>query len=240
MKSWLTRFKNELVHSLRILFSPHHASSGEKPGRKTWLWLLGALPILSLIAVLGFYRPAFLVTERIPDLQTAPRFADLDKPVRDEPRRFRANTHLPNYGEGRASGSMGSYPFLPKHDLVHIDDDRVWWESEHDTNDTEDDHIIHRSMEEPLRRLIELVDQRNAVLKVQDAYRDEGIHAKKSLHKEGRAIDLTAEGMGLEELAKLAWAAGFDWVYNEAPKRGGAHVHASVRPVREDMASKRP
>jgi hypothetical protein len=136
---------------------------------------------------------------------------------------------MPRAGEGATSTSIRYVAFSPDRDLVRIEDDRVWWESEHDRNDTEDDHVFHYAMEEPLRRLIELVDKTNAKLKVQDAYRDQGIHAKESLHKQGRAVDLTAEGISLEKLAKLCWAAGFDWVYYESPRRGGAHVHASVR-----------
>ena len=32
-----------------------------------------------------------------------------------------------------------------------------------------------------------------------------------------------------EELAKLAWQAGYDWVYYENSRGTGPHVHASVR-----------
>ena len=137
---------------------------------------------------------------------------------------------MPPQGEGASSVSIGKVPFLPEHDLVKVFDKRVWWESEHDYNDTEDDHVMHKAIEEPFRRLVELVDQAGGRLKVQDAYRDVGIHAKKSLHKEGRALDLTSEVISLEKLASLCWAAGFDWVYYEAPKRGGHHIHVSVRP----------
>lgn len=234
MKAWTHQFGRELRTTVGALGGSHPAPgrAGEKSRNPWWLWPAAALPLVGTMIAVAIHQPHFLVTEHIPDLQPATRFANLTHPVREAPRRFRANTHLPTYGEGKASGSMGYYPFMPKHDLIHIQDGRVWWESEHDVNDTEDDHIIHRSMEEPLRRLIELVDQEGAVLKIQDAYRDEGIHAVRSLHKEGRAVDLTSEGISLEKLSKLAWAAGFDWVYNEAPKRGGAHVHASVRAVR--------
>jgi hypothetical protein len=157
---------------------------------------------------------------------------DYSMPVRDEPRRFKARTHLPRKPERFASGAVNAAAFFPKYDLVHVDDPRVWWESEHDSGDTEDDHIMHRSVEEPFRRLVELVARHGGTLKVQDAYRAEGIHAKRSLHKEGRALDLTCDELGLEKLSKLCWAAGFDWVYFEAPKRGGAHVHVSVRAER--------
>ena len=52
---------------------------------------------------------------------------------------------------------------------------------------------------------------------------------KTSLHKEGRAIDVTCDQMPLEELAKLCWISGFDWVYYEARKGKGPHIHCSVR-----------
>ena len=123
--------------------------------------------------------------------------------------------------------------FDPDRDLIEVDDRRVWWESEHDKNDTENDHLMHVAMEIPFRRLVEQVVKAGGTLKVQDAYRASGIHASRSLHKEGRGIDLTCDEIGLEKLAKLTWAAGFDWVLFEAPKKGGWHVHASVRPVRD-------
>jgi hypothetical protein len=157
---------------------------------------------------------------------------DYSQPVREEPRRFLANTYRPKKREGVASGSINPKTFFPKYDLIRIDDPRVWWESEHDKGDTEDDHVMHRAMREPVLRLIELVHQHGGTLKVQDAYRATGVHAPRSLHREGRAIDVTCDELGLEKLAKLCWAAGFDWVYFEAPKRGGAHIHASVRAQR--------
>lgn len=193
--------------------------------------LLVALAAYSLAAL---YQPpieTFLAPDAPREDAPMPE-ADLHKPVRDEPRRFRAGAYRPAIREGHASISIRDVAFLPEIDLVHVDDDRVWWESDHDTDDTEDDHLMHRAMEEPLRRLIELVHREGGVLKVQDAYRAEGVHARYSLHKQGRAVDLTCDELGLEKLAKLCWAAGFDWVYNENPKRGGAHVHASVRPDR--------
>lgn len=194
----------------------------------------GALPALLLAA--AAYAVASLRPPRYPLLDppdhpmapTAPG-ADIHTPVRDEPRRFRARAHMPNIRESAASGAIRLSAFFPEYDLVRIDDPRVWWESDHDADDTEDDHLIHRVMEEPLKRLIELVHREGGTLKVQDAYRAEGIHAVRSLHKEGRAVDLTCDELGLEKLAKLCWAAGFDWVYHEAPRRGGAHVHASVK-----------
>ena len=154
---------------------------------------------------------------------------DLSRPVRDEPARFLANVYLPRRPERTVCGSPTAGWFVPERDLVRVDDPRVWWESDHDVNDDEDDHLVHHVLAPRLRRLIELTALCGGTLKVQDSYRPSGIHNNRSLHKEGRAVDLTCDELGLEKLAKLCWAAGFDWVYHEAPKSGGAHVHASVR-----------
>ncbi len=149
--------------------------------------------------------------------------------VRELPSAFPRNTHLPPIREGDVSGSVDPDLFSPGRDLVYVDDPRVWWESDHDKDDDECDHSVHRAMEIPLRRLIALVCARNGVLEVHDAYRPAKIHSSRSLHKEGRALDITCDELGLEELAKLCWGAGFDWVYYEASAKGGAHVHVSVR-----------
>lgn len=145
--------------------------------------------------------------------------------VREIPRRWARNTKRPAGGEGSVSGSIDDVPFDPDRDLIRVDDARVWWESDHDAheNDVEEDRIMHWALEDPFRRLVELVEQHGGHLKVQDAYRAEGIHARKSLHKQGRAIDITDFNLPLSKLAALTWAAGFDWVYYE-----NHHVHASV------------
>ncbi len=88
---------------------------------------------------------------------------------------------------------------------------------------------MHHAIETPLRLLIELVHREGGTLEIHDAYRPEGVHNARSLHKEGRALDMTCDELGLERLACLCWAAGFDWVYYEASARGGAHVHCSVK-----------
>ena len=150
-------------------------------------------------------------------------------PVREQPERFRPNTHRPDIREGEASGSVDLGSFSPGRDLTYLDDPRVWWESDNDKNDTEDDHTIHASLEAPLRRLIEMVSERGGILEVHDTYRPAGIHNPRSLHKEGRAVDVTCDEMSLEDLARLCWAAGFDWVYHEAKAKGGPHIHCSVR-----------
>ena len=149
-------------------------------------------------------------------------------PVRALPATFPRRSYLPKKRESAASGSIDPTTFSAGRDLVYVSDDRAWWESDHDTGDTEDDHSMHRRMELPLRRLIEMVSARDGILEVQDAYRASGIHSARSLHREGRGIDLTCDEMPMGELAKLCWAAGFDWVYYEAPKGGGDHIHCSV------------
>ena len=150
-------------------------------------------------------------------------------PVREEPKRFRTNTHLPNRPEGITSGARTAELFSAGRDLIYVDDTRVFWESDNDKGDVECDHSMHAAMEAPLRLLIELVHAKGGTLEVQDSYRSSGIHNPRSLHKEGRAIDLTCDELGLEKLSRLCWAAGFDWVYYEAAAKGGAHVHCSVR-----------
>lgn len=158
------------------------------------------------------------------------RFAPyLLRQVRVEPETFPRDTYLPNMREGHVSGSVDLDSFSPGRELVRVDDPRIWWESDHDKGDTEDDHTMHRNVELPLRRVLELVADRGGTLEVHDAYRPSGLHNARSLHLEGRAIDLTCDQMSLEALAKLCWAAGFDWVYHEAKAKLGAHVHCSVK-----------
>ena len=157
---------------------------------------------------------------------------------------------MPDVKESEASGAISNSTFSPGRDLVYVDDPRVWWESDFDgETDDEDDHSMHRALEPAFRRLVELVAMSNATLRVQEAYRPATIHSAQSLHKEGRALDLTCPDLdpsvpktnprdgkqvipsqlSLEILAKLCWAAGFDWVYYEVPRSSGAHLHVSVR-----------
>jgi hypothetical protein len=153
----------------------------------------------------------------------------IDQPVRPEPEKFPRNSHLPKGRELDVCGKIDLSTFSPGRDLVYVDDARVWWESDHDgTVDTECDHSVHRRVKEPLRRLIELVSQRGGTLEIHDAFRSTGIHNIGSLHREGRALDVTCDQMSMEDLAKLCWAAGFEWVLHEASPRSGPHVHCSM------------
>lgn len=170
--------------------------------------------------------------------------------VRPFPASFKRKSCMPDKQEAEASGGIVNSAFSPGRDLIYVDDPRVWWESDHDgETDDEDDHSMHTCIEPAFRRLVELVAMSNATLRVQEAYRPQSIHAQKSLHREGRALDLTCPGLdpaindpgpaskervlpsplSLEILAKLCWAAGFDWVYYEVPQKSGAHLHVSCR-----------
>ncbi len=170
--------------------------------------------------------------------------------LRPFPASFPRRSCMPDVRESEACGSISNSLFSPGRDLVFVDDPRVWWESEFDgETDDECDHTMHRSIEAPFRRLVELVCASNATLRVQECYRATGIHSGASLHKEGRALDLTCPdldpsvpktsptnpdqvlptALSLEILAKLCWAAGFDWVYYEVPRNSGAHLHVSMR-----------
>ncbi len=210
------------------------AAAARAPGgRPAWMPVLGLVLLVHLLILLGWAcrRPQRPEEAPEPDPGGGDTPAVTNAPPRRElPARFPPNTTLPDMRENAASGSIHMPTFSPGRDLVYVDDPRVWWESDHDgESDDECDHTFHRSLEAPLRRVIEAVAVRGATLKVQDAYRPTGIHNGRSLHREGRAIDLTCDGLPLEELAKLCWQAGFDWVFYERPTGGGDHIHASVR-----------
>lgn len=165
------------------------------------------------------------------------------KPVREAPEKFKRDSYLPAKRESEASGAIIDSDFSAGRDLIYVDDKRVWWESDNDRDtDDECDHSMHAVMELPFRRLVNLVEATGWQLRVQEAYRATGTHAGKSLHKQGRALDLTVDKFGeakltpfekvaaYEKLAKLVWQAGFDWVYYENSAGGGPHIHASVKP----------
>lgn len=169
---------------------------------------------------------------------------DLHNPVRDAPAAFPPDSNLPRGKEIYASGPIELERFDPARDLVRFEDARVWFESDQDgPEDDEDDHLIHRAAEVPLRRLVNLLERRGGKLKVQEAYRAANrnrIHLSSSLHGEGRAVDLTCEGLSLSELAKLSWQAGFDFVLYEVPKRSGVHLHCSVKRTPDAPLPPRP
>lgn len=178
-----------------------------------------------------------------------PKGPDLHNPVREAPEKFKRNTYLPAIREGDASVSVSDVDFSAGRDLVYVADDRAWWESDNDGDDDDEcDHTMHAAMEIPFRRLINLIVAAGWQPRVQEAYRASGVHANRSLHKQGRALDITIDRVGepklthfekiaaYEELSKLAWQAGFDWVFYEYGSGTGPHIHASVRPDGPRMA----
>jgi len=158
---------------------------------------------------------------------------DLHNPVRSAPSAFPPDSNLPRGKEIYASGPIDLATFNPTNDLVRFVDARVWFESDNKKHgDDEDDHLINKAVEVPLKRLVNLLAKKGGTLKLQDAYRSADknrIHQALSLHCEGRAVDLTCEKVSLGDLAKLAWQSGFDFVLYEVPKKSGIHLHCSVK-----------
>ncbi|HIE11485.1 MAG TPA: hypothetical protein EYP62_07720 [Kiritimatiellae bacterium] len=223
---WLKQYRDELASLLAVAFSPRLSLSRLSLHPLLYSTCIGlAISTISVILLwIGFHPTVY----ELPVL--SPKISLVPSPLpRRPPPRFPPGTHLPRIPETRASGPLDLPTFCPEYDLVRFDDPRVWWESDHDSSDNEDDHLMHRNLVPPLKRLIELVEKYGGHLEVQDAYRPSGVHSPRSLHKEGRAVDLTCRGLSLEDLARFAYAAGFDWVYYESGGRGGDHVHCSVR-----------
>ena len=171
-------------------------------------------------------------TEEVAEKKPPAPPPDLHKPVREAPASFPPDSNLPRGKESNASGPIDLDHFSPTNDLVRFEDKRVWFESDHDKVADEDDHMIHRALEVPLKRLVNLMEKKRGALKLHEGYRaaeKNKIHLDTSLHCEGRAVDLTSDNMNLSEVAKLAWQAGFDFVLYEKPKKSGVHLHCSVK-----------
>ena len=206
-------------------------------------WMKGAVISATLLCctVLALVLAVDSCGKRAPAEKKKPEVAekkppapppDLHSPVREAPASFPPDSNLPRGKEIYASGPIDLDHFSPTNDLVRFEDKRVWFESDYDKVVDEDDHVIHRAVEVPLKRLVNLAEKKRGTLKVHEAYRaseKNKIHLASSLHCEGRALDLTSETLNLSELAKLAWQAGFDFVLYEKPRKSGVHLHCSVK-----------
>jgi hypothetical protein len=218
---------------------------GERDAFNTWMRYamvvaafvcVSGLSICLVMEGCGSGRPADKTgtkPEAVEAAKTPEPPPDLHSPVRPAPKSFPPDSNLPRGKESLASGPIDLKSFSPDRDLIRFTDARVWFESDGDRpGDDEDDHIIHRALEVPLKRLVNLLEKKGGKLKIHEAYRaaeKNKIHLAISLHCEGRAVDLTCEKGDLGELAKLAWQSGFDFVLYEKPKRSGVHLHCSVR-----------
>lgn len=175
--------------------------------------------------------------------KTAP-LPDLHNPVRPAPASFPPDSNLPRGKEIYASGPIDLKTFSATNMLERLEDARVWFESDNDRPaEEEDDHVIHRAMEVPLKRLINLLEKKGGKLKIHEAYRaveKNNVHLSTSLHCEGRAVDLTCERLSLSDLAKLAWQSGFDFVLYEKPRKSGVHLHCSVKRGPDEPLPPRP
>lgn len=209
-------------------------------------WMRAAMIVAGVLLVIALllcfiFRPGSSSAPTTADEQQESKTAeqqeapapDLFNPVRPAPAAFPPDSNMPRGKESLNVGAIDLKTFNEKRDLVRFEDKRVWFNSDAKMReDKEDDHLIHRSMEVPLKRLVNLVEKKKGKLKIHDAYRHTDkntIHTTVSLHCEGRAIDLTVENISLSELAKLTWQAGFDFVLYEKPRRSGEHIHASVK-----------
>lgn len=91
------------------------------------------------------------------------------------------------------------------------------------------DRLMTERVKEKLERLGTLVSREwpEVQLRVTEAWDENSEHGERSVHYEGRAVDLTLsdrDAQKLGRLAGLAFSAGFDWVAHEP-----THVHASVK-----------
>ncbi|GAV09860.1 hypothetical protein RvY_19332 [Ramazzottius varieornatus] len=111
--------------------------------------------------------------------------------------------------------------------LVRVKSPNIkFWDEER----TGTDRYMTRRCRESLERLAVMVRNEWAgdFLLVTEAYDDNYVHTKGSLHYEGRALDLKTRARNRTrygQLARMAVKAGFDWVFYE----NRAHIHVSCR-----------
>ena len=99
-----------------------------------------------------------------------------------------------------------------------------------DEEGTGADRLMTTTLKAGLDNLATLVSSEwaSVKLRVTEAWDENGEHAPKSLHYEGRAADLTTapvDGAKLGRLGRLAVKAGLGWVFFE----DSAHIHVSVK-----------
>jgi hypothetical protein len=131
--------------------------------------------------------------------------------------------------ESRNSGRMSSRVRRRSHRFSQLTRARGPIEYK-DEEGTGADRMMMPELRARVERLSQLVRQEwgSVRLRVTEAWDEQGEHGPRSLHYEGRAVDLTTSDLDsrkLGRLAALAVRAGFDWVYFESRY----HVHASVR-----------
>lgn len=137
--------------------------------------------------------------------------------------------YYPNLPEAERVGAIserierGTVAF---HRLVRCDSKDILFKDEEGTGA---DRLMTRRLKERVEVLAGLVAREwpGVQLRVTEAWDENDEHGERSIHYEGRAVDLTTSDLNtarLGRLSGLALAAGFDWVAHEP-----THVHASVR-----------
>ena len=187
-------------------------------------------PSLSLILALGGCSLAAACTANSDDLGSGPSVSKIERESGQECCLL-PGQHIPSESEIEVSGAIGSRvrrgskAFAA---LVRVGDARIVFKDEEGTS--ADRHMTRR-LRARLRQLAVAVEREwpSVKLRVTEAWDERHEHGRNSLHYEGRAADITTSDVDhakLGRLARLAVAAGFDWVYFE----DGSHVHVSVRP----------